>query len=167
MSKSDKSETTYEGFTLSLALVDALPVLFFGASCILIGMLFGSALFTIGACLCFAGGFLKVMWKIILATSKKDIVPLNKQFRCTMPAGFVLIAASLIIDRRKISFPGMLAAVCGMPQAIFFALWSAGMVAMTVLAKKLDSSVAKNNWIEQGVNGIAQLCLLIALLMII
>ncbi|MDO4809343.1 MAG: hypothetical protein Q4A04_05205 [Eubacteriales bacterium] len=45
--------TIPENFTLSLALVDALPVLFFGGSMILIGLLFGSPLFLIGAALCF------------------------------------------------------------------------------------------------------------------
>lgn len=36
--------TVPDDFTLSLALVDALPVLFFGGSMILTGMLFGSVL---------------------------------------------------------------------------------------------------------------------------
>ena len=44
-------DTIPENFTLSLALVDALPVLFFGGSMILIGLLFGSPLFMIGAAL--------------------------------------------------------------------------------------------------------------------
>ena len=51
----------YEGFTLGLALVDAVPVLLFGGSSILLGIIFKSALFVIGACLIFLGGFLKVM----------------------------------------------------------------------------------------------------------
>lgn len=39
------------------------------------------------------------------------------------------------------------------------------MVCMGVLGKKLDSSVAKNNWIEQCVNAAAQLCMFIGLLL--
>ena len=46
-------DTVPEDFTLSLALVDALPVLFFGASMILIGIMFASSLFILGAVLCF------------------------------------------------------------------------------------------------------------------
>ena len=42
-----------EDFTLSLAIVDALPVLFFGGSMVLIGLLFQSILFLLGAFLCF------------------------------------------------------------------------------------------------------------------
>ena len=49
-------DTIPENFTLSLALVDALPVLFFGGSMILIGLLFGNPLFLIGATLCFWAG---------------------------------------------------------------------------------------------------------------
>ena len=46
-------DTIPGNFTLSFALVDALPVLFFGGSIFLIGILFGSPLFLIGAALCF------------------------------------------------------------------------------------------------------------------
>ena len=55
-------DTIPENFTLSLALVDALPVLFFGGSMILIGLLFGNPLFLIGATLCFWAGAAKVLW---------------------------------------------------------------------------------------------------------
>ena len=53
-------DTIPENFTLSLAIVDALPVLFFGGSMILIGLLFGSPLFLIGAALCFWAGAAKL-----------------------------------------------------------------------------------------------------------
>lgn len=159
--------TNYEGFTLSLALVDALPVLLFGGSCILIGLIFKSPLFMVGACLSFLAGLCKVLWKVILAVAKKDIPLLNKQMRVVMPLGFLLILVSLIVDRARISFPAMGAAIVGFPQVIFFALWVVGMVGMGVLAKKLDSTVAKNNWIEQCVNATAQLCLFLGLLFLL
>ena len=162
MEKSNK----YEGFTLTLALVDALPVLLFGGSSILLGIIFKSALFIAGACLVFLGGFLKVMWKVILALKKKDVVFLNKQMRYTMLAGLLLIIVSVIANIKRISLAAIGAALIGLPQCIFFLLWVAGMVTMGVLAKKLDSSVAKNNWIEQSVNGAAQMCLFIALLIV-
>ncbi len=53
-------DTIPENFTLSLALVDALPVLIFGGSMILTGLLFGSPLFLIGAALCFWAGAAKL-----------------------------------------------------------------------------------------------------------
>ena len=162
-----EKKNKYEGFTLSLALVDALPVLLFGGSSILIGLIFRSPLFIVGACLVFLGGFLKVMWKIVLATAKKDIPFLNKQMKYTMLTGFLLILVSLIVNIQRISLPAMGAALTSLPSCIFFLLFVCGMVTMGVLAKKLDSSVAKNNWIEQCVNACAQLCLFLGLLFLL
>ena len=155
------------GFTLTLALVDALPVLFFGASCIILGLLFQSVLFVIGAALMFLGGFGKVLWKIFLAVSKKDILFLNRQFRYSMCAGFALIVVSLIAGWRRLSFSAIGSAIISMPSLLFFVIAVAGLVTMGVLASKLDSSVAKNNWIEQCVNSVAQLSLLLALLFLL
>lgn len=157
----------YEGFTLSLALVDAIPVLFFGGSSILIGMLFKSPLFIVGACLCFLAGFLKVMWKVVLATSGKDIPFLNKQLRVIMPLGFLIIILSVIIGAKRISFPAIWAGVTSLPSLIFFILGVCGMITMGVLAKKLDSTKVKSNWIEQCVNGVAQICIFLGLLFLL
>ena len=159
-----EENTKYEGFTLTLALVDALPVLLFGGSSIVLGILFKSPLFITGACLVFLGGFLKVMWKVILALKKKDVRFFNKQMKYTMLAGFLLIVISVLCNLGRISLSAIGAALIRMPACIFFALWVCGMVAMGVLGKKLDSKVARNNWIEQCVNGFAQLCLFLALL---
>ena len=166
MAQKQKKNASYEGFTLSLALVDALPVLFFGGSSIILGLLFKSPLFVIGACLIFLGGLGKVLWKIILATKKKDVAFLNKQMKYTMMTGFFLVLLSVIINIKRISLSAMGTALVSFPACIFFLLFVAGMVTMGVLAKKLDSSVAKNNWVEQCVNGVAQLCLFIALLIV-
>ena len=159
-----KKVNSHEGFTLSLALVDALPVLFFGISCILIGLLYKSPLFIIGACFAFLGGLGKVLWKIFLATSKKDILFLNKQFRYTMSLGFLLILLSLIVGFKTINFGNLWHCVISWPSVIFFLLGLSGMVTMGVLAKKLDSTQAKNNWIEQCVNAFAQLCIMLGIL---
>ena len=120
-----EKKNKYEGFTLSLALVDALPVLLFGASSILIGLIFKSPLFIVGACLVFLGGFLKVLWKIVLATKKKDIPFLNKQMKYTMLTGFALIIVSLIANAKRISFSAMGAALTSLPSCIFFLLFVA------------------------------------------
>lgn len=156
-----------EGFTLALALVDAVPVLLFGVSAILIGLLFKSPLFIIGAALTFLGGAGKVTWKLLLAVSKKDVKLLNKQFRYVMIGGFALMLLSVILGWKRISFAAIAAAVTGLPSVIFFVLWICGMITMGVLGKKLDSSVARNNWIEQCVNGCAQLCLTLGLLFLL
>lgn len=164
---SDSNNNSYDGFTISLALVDAIPVLLFGGSSILIGLLFRSPLFITGAVLCFFAGLFKVLWKIILAACKKDVVIFNKQFRYVMCAGFVLIIISIIADRSRISLPGIWSCITSMPSMMFFILGICGMITMGVLGKKLDSSVAKNNWIEQCVNGAAQLCIFLGLLFLL
>ena len=84
------TQKKYEGFTLGMALMDAVPVLTFGASTILLGiaMLKNGAgpLFFIGAALGFFGGLFKVLWKMLVAVCGKDVVWMNKQFRFTLPA---------------------------------------------------------------------------------
>ena len=67
-----------EGFTLSLALVDALPVIFFGAATLVLGLKMASPVFAIGAVLCFVGGAGKVTWKLIIALAHRNIPPVGK-----------------------------------------------------------------------------------------
>ncbi len=155
-----------EGFTLSLALIDALPVLFFCASMIVISRLFSSNLFLIGALLCMIAGAAKVLWKIIVVLKKKNIWFLFLQMRILMPIGFVFIVISLIMKRSEISLAGMGRAFMHMPSMLFFVIGILGMVLMMVFAVKLDSSDVKANWIEQLTNGIAQAAIFIGLLLL-
>lgn len=157
----------YEGFTLGLAIFDALPVLLFGASMLTIGLGWGSPLFLAGAGLAVLAGMMKVTWKLILGATHRDVTWLNRPFRYLMAAGFLLMLAAVIagsvtgsLDWRAIG-----AKIIALPQVIFFALWLLGLTVMGVLGKKLDSSVARNNWIEQSVNTAAQLCGLIGILL--
>ena len=48
--------TIPEGFSVSLALVDLIPVVFFGISAVRIGSLFSSTLFMVGAGICLTAG---------------------------------------------------------------------------------------------------------------
>lgn len=170
MRKSKKPKMTREivpeGFTLSLALIDALPVLFFCASMMVISRFFSSSLFLIGAMLCFLAGAAKVLWKLIVVWRKKNIWFLFLQMRILMPIGFVLMLISLFVNRSAISLAGMGAAFLRMPSLIFFLIGIAGMVLMAVFAVKLDSSNAKANWIEQLTNGIAQVAFFVGLLLL-
>ena len=149
-------DTIPENFTLSLALVDALPVLFFGGSMILIGLLFGSLLFLIGAALCFWAGAAKVLWKIIVVARKKNVWWMFLQMRIVMPVGFALMILAVILNRSEINLPAVLASVLSFPSVIFFAAGVIGMVLMGVFAAKLDSADVRSNWIEQLTNAIAQ-----------
>jgi len=60
-----------EGFTLGLALVDAIPVLSFGISMLIIASRFDNPLFLIGAALSVLAGCCKVAWKLVLGLTKK------------------------------------------------------------------------------------------------
>lgn len=147
-----------------MAATDALPVVFFGATAVFISMIFGSVLFCIGAALCVLAGIGKVAWKFIKALSGKDIRLLFVQMRVLMPLGFLLIILSLFVDGADFSL--VWKNVTGFPCIIFFAAGLAGMAAMIVLAIAADPGSARMNWIEQTVNGFAQLCFLLGVIII-
>lgn len=147
-----------------MALTDAFPVVFFGASAVFISLIFGSALFCAGAALCVLAGLGKVLWKLIKATAGKDIRLLFIQMRVLMPVGFLLIIASLFVDRAD--FSAVWKNITGFPCVILFAAGCAGMAAMIVLGIAADPGSARANWIEQTVNGIAQLCFLLGIIVI-
>ena len=149
-------DTVPENFTLPLAVVDFLPVFFFGGSTILVGLLFKNILFILGAALCFWAGAAKVLWKIIVVIKKKNIWFLFMQMRIVMPAGFALFLLAVILNRNSISLSAVFSAVLSFPSVIFFAVGLLGMVLMGVFAAKLDSADVRSNWIEQLTNTLAQ-----------
>jgi hypothetical protein len=155
-----------EGFTLSLALVDAVPVLLFGASMIMIGTRFGHPLFIIGAALSFLAGCCKVAWKLILGTSKKDVKWLNKCFVPLQSAGFLLMIISFILGFNRINWSGVLSAVTGIPAVLLFVLWILAMCAMVWYRKnRFRNDDAKSNWTAQIINCVAQAALLLGILL--
>ena len=156
-----------EDFTLSLALIDALPVLFFGGSIMLIGLMFKSITFLIGALLCFWAGAAKVIWKIIVVTKKKNIWWLFMQMRIVMPVGFLLMLLSVIFNLKAIKLSAILSSVISMPSVIFFAIGIVGMVLMGIFASKLDSSDVRSNWIEQITNALAQGSIFVGILFLL
>jgi hypothetical protein len=154
-----------EGFTVALALVDAIPVLSFGISMLIIGSRFDSGTFMIGAVLSVLGGCCKVAWKLILGIWKKDIRLLNKPFVPLMAVGFGFILGSLIGGFRKINWAGVLAAVFSFPSILFFAAWVSLMGFMGWYRKhKFSNDDAHANWTAQIINAIGQTCLLLGIL---
>ena len=73
--------------------------------------------------------------------------------------------AALVVDRVGLNGKAMFAGLTGFPSCVFFLAGALGMVTMTVFAFQMDSSDPKVNWMEQIVNGFAQLCFLIGLLL--
>lgn len=160
---SDEQNKKYENFTLGLAFFDALPVLFFSASALLIAVHFKNPGFLLGAALCTAAGCGKVLWKILLAATGKDWWILNRQMRVLMPAGFALIILGLITGRSRIDLAWIGHKSTSFPSGLCFAITIAGMLLMSVFAVKLDGTRAKSNWIEQITNAIAQGALLLGI----
>ena len=158
-------ECTVEGFTIALALVDAIPVLSFGISMVIIASRFDSPLFLIGAIVSVLGGCCKVAWKLVLGIWKKDLRFLNKPFVPMMAGGFLLLVLSLILGFGRIQWSAVGAAVIGFPSILFFAVWLGLMFLMGWYRKhKFSGSDAKANWTAQIINAIGQTCLLLGIL---
>ena len=154
-----------EGFTIGLALVDAIPVLSFGISMVIIASRFPSPLFMIGAILSVLGGCCKVAWKLVLGIWKKDLRWINKPFVPMMAGGFLLLIISLIVGFGKIHWAGVGAAILSFPSILFFVAWIGLMGFMGWYRKhKFSNDDAKSNWTAQIVNALGQTCLLLGIL---
>ena len=154
-----------EGFTVWLALVDAIPVLSFGISMVIIASRFRSTLFMIGAVLSVLGGCCKVAWKLVLGIWKKDLRWLNKPFVPMMAGGFLLLILSLILNFSKINWAGVGAAMIGLPSVLFFAAWIGLMGFMGWYRKnRFSNDDARSNWTAQIINAVGQTCLLLGIL---
>ena len=155
-----------EGFTLALALVDAIPVLSFGVAMVIIATRFGSPLFIVGAAFSVLAGCCKVAWKMVLGIAKKDLRWLNKPFVPMQATGFLLMLVSFILGFRSIDWDGVLAAVTGIPSVVFFALWIVLMFAMSWYRKhKFSRNDARSNWTAQIINAVGQTALLLGILL--
>lgn len=154
-----------EGFTLGLALVDAIPVLSFGISMVIIAGRFDSPLFMMGAILAVLGGCCKVAWKLVLGVAKKDLRWLNKPFVPMMAGGFLLLLVSVLLNITKICWTNVGAAMIGFPSIVFFLAWMGLMGFMGWFRKhKFQNDDAKTNWTAQIINAIGQTCLLLGIL---
>ena len=154
-----------EGFTIGLALVDAIPVLSFGISMVIIASRFNSPLFMIGAALSVLAGCCKVAWKLVLGIAKKDLRWLNKPFLPMQITGFGFIIGSLLTSLGKINWPSVLMAVTSLPSILFFIVWIGLMGFMGWFRKhKFSNEDAKSNWIAQIINAVGQTCLLLGVL---
>ena len=155
-----------EGFTVALALVDAIPVLSFGISMVIIASRFDSPTFIIGAVLSVLAGCCKVCWKLILGIWKKDLRWLNKPFLPMQITGFGFIIGSLIGAWKRINWAGVVAAVLSFPSVLFFIAWIGLMGFMGWYRKnRFRNEDAHSNWTAQIVNAVGQTCLLLGILL--
>jgi len=154
-----------EGFTIALALVDAIPVLSFGISMVIIASRFHSPLFMIGAGLSVLAGCCKVAWKMVLGITRKDLKWLNKPFVPMQVTGFLLMLISFILGFGTINWANVGAAIIGLPSLLFFAAWLGLMGFMGWYRKnRFSNNDAHSNWTAQIINAIGQTCLLLGIL---
>ena len=90
-------------FSVSMALVDYIPVIFFGCAIVVLIRSLGSkmnkaqfALFSAGSINVFVAGFLKATYKLLYATNICDFEALNHMFFPVQSIGFLLAGAAMI-----------------------------------------------------------------------
>ncbi len=104
-------------FSIPMALVDFLPVLFFGyAAALLQQDLYPKmrkshfALFAAGTINIFAAGFLKALWKLLYAANICDFHALNTLFLPLQSMGFLLAGLGIVLMLAKKNVPVLSAA---------------------------------------------------------
>ena len=85
----------YKEYTFGLALLDAVPVLLFLGSGLIMYSMYARPLLLAGVLASVAGGMSKVIWKMIVVIRKKDLPGLTRAFHILMPAGFALMILSV------------------------------------------------------------------------
>ena len=149
-----------EKFTWQLAIVDVLPVLFFCIAVVVLGLKLQSIVFFTGAVICILAGAGKVLWKFLIALVDKDIKLLGVQLRYLMSIGFTFIVIGSITADHSVVLSLVKAAV-RMPSLLFFIIAALGICGMIFCARRYDRHDVRGNWIEQGINIVAQGCVLL------
>lgn len=158
--------TDKQGFTLGLALLDAVPVAAFGADMALLAGPLQSGLFLAGAVISLAAGTCMVIYKLLLAAAGKEIPGLKKAMPIGMSLGWILMIAGLIANRSKIDLRGIWKAVSAPPACIFFLLGILFFAAFIIYFKTgFDADSARDNWIEEILNAGTQVCILIGVVL--
>ena len=91
-------------FTIPMALMDYIPVAFFGVAALLLQLdLYGKmrkdafAMFAAGTINIFLAGFLKATWKLLYAAGICDFAALNTMFLPVQSIGFLLAGVGIIL----------------------------------------------------------------------
>ena len=159
--KNITKDTIPEGFSISLAIVDFLPVIFFCFAILIFS--YRASLYSypiiLGAIISIISGLIKVLWKIIAAVKKKNVWWMFVQMRIIFPIGFSMIIFGMIKEYKNYSSYIYSASFTN---KLFFYLFVFAMILMSIFALTLDQSNPKSNWIEQITNSIAMVCLCFA-----
>ena len=160
------NKSAKEGFTLGLALMDAIPVVAFGIDMALLAKPLQSKLFLLGAIVSLIAGTCMVVYKLLIALAGKEVPGLKKMMPIGMSAGWIMMIAAAVINRSKISFPAIWKAVSSAPACIFFILGIAFFAAFIIYFKtKFNADSARDNWIEEILNAGTQVFILIGVIL--
>lgn len=140
-------------FTVPMALMDFIPVLFFGVSAvILMGDLYNKmgkgtyALLAAGGINVFLAGFCKALWKLLCAANICDFVALEKMFMPVNSLGLLFVGLSLVgmlVFKRKSAMLSVapVAFTSSMPFIMLMVLGLGGMCAsLSVVAAKMKKA---------------------------
>ena len=140
-------------FTIPMALMDFVPVAFFGVSAVLLLQdLYhklgkgGYALLAAGSVNVFMAGFLKALWKLLYAANVCDFVVFEQMFLPVNSIGLLLVGLSLMSIPVKAKKGALLSAapvpfVSSMPFIMMMVVGLGGMCAgLSVLAAKMKKA---------------------------
>lgn len=150
-----------EDFPIALALVDAIPVLLFGISVLIMAGRLQNILFVVGASVITLAGCGKVLWKLILAVWKKNIQWLNRYYVPCQIVVFLLAVVGLAVGFATIRW----ATILKFPRILFCLAWLTGLCTMGWYRKKHFDNSTSANWTAQIINSVTQTALLIAVLL--
>ncbi len=126
-------------FSVPMALIDYIPVLFFGIAAVLLQLdLYGKmrkdafALFAAGTINIFAAGFLKASWKLLYAAGICDFQALNTLFLPLQSIGFLLAGLGIVLMLCTQKHKAMLAAAPPVfsGKAVFISMMVLGLAAI-------------------------------------
>lgn len=141
-------------FTIPMALMDFLPVLFFGyAAALLQRDLYDKmrkrhfALFAAGTINIFAAGFLKALWKLLYAANICDFQALNTMFLPVQSIGFLLAGlgiARMLTEKKKVALAVAPPLFSGSPVFILMMVLGLGSICtvLSILAVKMKKTGA-------------------------
>lgn len=141
-------------FTIPMALMDFLPVLFFGyAAALLQRDLYDKmrkrqfALFAAGTINIFAAGFLKALWKLLYAANICDFQALNTMFLPVQSIGFLLAGlgiARMLTEKKKVALAVAPPLFSGSPVFILMMVLGLGSICtvLSILAVKMKKKGA-------------------------
>ncbi len=181
--------------TVPMALMDFVPVLFFGAAWMILYRdlknklnACSGILLPLGAAMVFLAGFCKALWKLQNALGTAPVELFNKAFFPTQSVGFVLMAVGMLAlmygkrrSARSLTMVWVMLTVLGNLGASAGLVWIASKVKKAAVPlfivafvfsmmmgylSSRDFAQASMHWIAQSVNTLGQGLLLVGALMV-